>query len=67
MKILILEEKCPAQKDICQPLVQCPSQAIIYKEDIEALFGGRIFIDEDKCDDCKICIDLCCGNAIIYK
>jgi NAD-dependent dihydropyrimidine dehydrogenase PreA subunit len=46
------------------PLLQCPTQAVIYNEDSEALFGGHIIIDADKCDDCKICIDLCCGNAI---
>ena len=25
---------------------------------------GRIYIDQDKCNACGICISLCCSNAI---
>ena len=25
---------------------------------------GRIIIDQDKCTDCGICVDKCCGSAI---
>jgi ferredoxin len=25
---------------------------------------GRIIIDHDKCTDCGICVEKCCGNAI---
>jgi ferredoxin len=60
VKIEIIEEKYPAQAEICQPMMQCPAKAISYRESKEALFGARMLVDEQKCDLCKICIDLCC-------
>jgi Pyruvate/2-oxoacid:ferredoxin oxidoreductase delta subunit len=65
MRVKIIDERCPAQTDICQPIKQCPAKAITYKADLEAPLGGRMSIDQDKCDGCGICIDLCCGQAII--
>ncbi len=62
--IEIIKEKCPAQKDICQPLIQCPLQAISFVEDMNEMMGGRIMVDNTKCDGCALCVDLCCGQAI---
>ncbi len=67
MKVEIITEKCPAQYNICQPLMQCSLQAIIYVEDMNEPLGGRILIDYHKCDGCGICVDLCCGQAIIIR
>ena len=64
MKAELITEKCPAQYDLCQPLKQCPLQAISYEEDINQPLGGRIFIDDKICNGCGICVDLCCGQAI---
>jgi NAD-dependent dihydropyrimidine dehydrogenase PreA subunit len=65
MKIKLIEEKCPAQVDFCQPIMQCPIHAISFHKDENALFGGKIIIDQTQCNQCKICIDLCCGQALI--
>lgn len=67
MKVEILSEKCPAQMDICKPIRLCPNGAIIYKADIGAPLGGTISIDDSKCDSCGICIDLCCGQALVLN
>ena len=65
INIEIIKEKCPAQKEICQPLLQCPRQAITYVEDFNEMMGGRMEIENTKCDGCAICVDLCCGQAIL--
>jgi Pyruvate/2-oxoacid:ferredoxin oxidoreductase delta subunit len=67
MKAEIIGEKCPAQYNLCQPLKQCPLKAIIYEEDINEPLGARIVIDDKVCNGCGICVDLCCGQAIIIR
>jgi len=58
------ERKCPAQNDICRVLSCCPQQAITYRPDETAPLGGRIVIDQDRCDGCGLCVTECCGKAI---
>jgi NAD-dependent dihydropyrimidine dehydrogenase PreA subunit len=64
MKIRLIEEKCPAQVEFCQPIMRCPTHAISFIKDDDALLGGRIIIDQAQCNECKICIALCCGQAL---
>ena len=64
MRPFILKEKCSAQPGICPPLKECPQKAVFYVEDENEAIGGRIEIDDSKCDGCGICVDICCGNSI---
>ena len=59
--------KCPAQKEICKPLQECPAGAIGYVADEEAPLGGRIVFDYDRCQGCGDCVARCCGNAIVME
>ena len=56
--------KCPAQVDICPVLKICPKGAVSYVEDPAERLGGRIVIDEARCDGCGVCVPACCGHAI---
>ncbi len=67
MKAYIIKEKCPAEKTMCKPLIECPAKAIIWLEDTNEPLGYRMEIDIDKCDGCGICVPLCCGNCIELK
>ena len=64
MKACIDKRKCPADNRFCKPVVECPEKAILWIEDEDEPFGGRMEIDEEKCSGCGICIPLCCGDAI---
>ena len=38
----------------------CPHEAIV-------LFEGKAVVDRDKCDECKICIEVCPVRAIVLE
>jgi Pyruvate/2-oxoacid:ferredoxin oxidoreductase delta subunit len=64
MKPVINKRKCPMQGQICKAIPACPHGAILYIADKEAPLGGRIIIEYEKCDECGICVNECCGDAI---
>lgn len=64
MTPVINKRICPAQKAVCQAIPACPNEAISYQEDDAEPLGGRILIDETKCNDCGACVQACCGQAI---
>lgn len=64
MTIIVNKRKCPAQADICTVIKACPNEAIRYVEDEQEPLGGRIEIEVALCDDCGLCIEVCCGHAI---
>ncbi len=64
MKAYLDERKCAAQPEICRPIEVCPQSALVYVQDEEAPLGGRIILDNDKCDGCGLCIAECCGTAL---
>ncbi len=64
MKALLDARKCAAQAEICEPIQACPQGALVYVPDEEAPLGGRIVLDDAKCDGCGLCIPACCGAAI---
>ncbi len=53
--------------DYCPPIQECPEKVISYVKDKSARLGGRIVIDNEKCNECGICIPICCGSAIELK
>ena len=59
--------KCPAQKEICKPLQECPTGVISYVADEKAPLGGWIVFDYDRCQGCGDCVARCCGNAIAME
>jgi len=67
MPAVINKRKCAAQENICLPITTCPSEAIAYVADDNEPLGGRIIIDITLCDDCGVCVDACCGQAIEIK
>lgn len=67
MKAYIDKAKCASENRICQPLKQCPRQAVVWTEDVNEPLGSRTEIDPEKCDGCGICVPLCCGNCIELK
>ncbi len=64
MAPFIDKRKCPAQNEICKVISACPTGAISYVADKSERLGGKIVIDEAACNDCGICVEECCGNAI---
>ena len=60
----INKRRCPAEKDLCQVISICPTEAISYQIDEAEPLGGKIRIDETRCNDCSACVDACCGQAI---
>jgi Fe-S-cluster-containing hydrogenase component 2 len=64
MSVIINKRKCPAQKEMCMAIPACPNEAISYQLDDQEPLGGKILIDESKCNDCGACVDACCGHAI---
>ncbi len=64
MTAVLNKRKCPAQNFMCKPITICPNGAISYQADENEPLGGRILINSELCDDCGLCIDACCGQAI---
>jgi ferredoxin len=64
MKPSVDKRKCPAQNELCKAIPACPTGAISYVEDENEPLGGKIVIDETLCNDCGLCVDACCGQAI---
>ena len=67
MTAVLNKRKCPAQNFMCQPITACPTGAITYQEDENEPLGGKILINSELCNDCGLCIDACCGQAIELK
>jgi Pyruvate/2-oxoacid:ferredoxin oxidoreductase delta subunit len=64
LKPVLDERKCPAQGQICPAIPACTEGAILYIKDTSARLGGRIVFDLQKCNQCGICVNACCGSAI---
>jgi Pyruvate/2-oxoacid:ferredoxin oxidoreductase delta subunit len=64
MNAFVDERKCPAQGNICPVLSDCPQTAVTYEPDESAPMGGRIVVDQDRCDGCGLCVTACCGHAM---
>lgn len=64
MKAVLDARKCPAQQMMCKPLQVCAAGAITYVADEDLPLGGRIAIDEARCDGCGECAPACCGHCI---
>jgi len=56
-------------KDICNGCAGLERQECIYNCPYDAimLVGGKAFVDKDKCDECKICIEVCPVTAIVLE
>jgi len=65
MKPTVVKKTCPAMKDICTVIPACPTGAIQHVADEQEPLGGRIVIDEARCNGCGICVTECCGHAIV--
>jgi len=64
MKLSIDTRKCPAQGKICTVIPACPTGAVRYEPDPKIRLGGRIVIDDELCNECGLCVTVCCGHAI---
>ena len=67
MPAVINKRKCAAQENICLPITTCPAGAITYSADENEPLGGKIKIDAALCNDCGLCVEACCGQAIEIK
>jgi Pyruvate/2-oxoacid:ferredoxin oxidoreductase delta subunit len=67
MKPSVVKKMCPAMKDICKVIPACPTGAIQYVTDEQDPLGGRIVIDEGRCNECGVCVTECCGHAIAMR
>lgn len=67
MKAYIDYRYCGANADYCKPIQQCPNGAIAIVPDEKSGFGHRFVVDEEKCDGCGLCIDLCCGECMVLR
>ncbi len=65
MKPSIDARKCPAQEKVCTVIPACPTGAVRYVADSKAPLGGRIVIVDALCNECGLCVSVCCGQAII--
>lgn len=56
-------------KDICTGCVGRERQECIYNCPYDAivLVDGKAVVDKDKCDECKICIEVCPVRAIALE
>jgi NAD-dependent dihydropyrimidine dehydrogenase PreA subunit len=64
MKAKISQERCCANPEFCEPLKQCPMEAVYYTPDEEAILGARIDVNNENCNGCGICVPICSANAI---
>jgi ferredoxin len=64
MPAFLNKRKCPAQEKICTAISACPINAITYQADDSEPLGGKIVIDDGRCNDCGACVAACCGQAI---
>ncbi|MEG0874467.1 MAG: hypothetical protein RSH79_04060 [Clostridiales bacterium] len=67
LKAYIDVRYCGANQDHCQPMKDCPNEAIEIISDEHSGFGHRFVVNEEKCDGCGICIDICCGDCMELK
>jgi Pyruvate/2-oxoacid:ferredoxin oxidoreductase delta subunit len=64
MKPVINKRKCSATEEWCNAIPACPNGAIYHVLDASEPLGGKIMIDDAKCDGCGVCVEECCGYAI---
>lgn len=67
MPVMVNQRKCPAQEQVCKAIPACPNGAVHYEADENAPLGGRIVIDEQRCKECGVCVQACCGQAIEFS
>ena len=58
---------CPVDPDFCKVMAACPQQAIIFVRNEDEPIGGQIEFDDEKCDGCGACAEVCCGHAIAMR
>lgn len=56
-------------RGICNACIGLPRQECIFScpYDAISLVDGKAFVDKAKCDDCKICIEVCPVKAITLE
>ncbi len=64
LKALIDTRFCGANQSHCRPMQECPNEAIEIVADEKSGFGHRFVVNEEKCDGCGACIDICCGDCM---
>jgi ferredoxin len=64
MPAILNTRKCPVQEQMCKAIPACPKGAITYQADENEPLGGKILIDTELCDNCGLCVEACCGQAI---
>ncbi len=64
LKAFIDTRFCGANEDHCRPMRECPNEAIEIIVDENSGFGQRFVVNEEKCDGCGACIDICCGDCM---
>lgn len=67
MKPSIDARRCPAQDKVCTVIPACPTSAVHYELDPQAPLGGRIVIMAALCNECGLCVSVCCGQAIVLE
>lgn len=67
MRPYINDRQCYVDPRICTAIKACPQNAISYIENEDLPLGGKIIFDYEKCQECGICADVCCGQAIEMK
>jgi ferredoxin len=65
MKPSVNTKKCPAQEKVCTVIPACPTGAVRYEPDAKAPLGGRIVIENALCNECGLCVSVCCGQAVV--
>ena len=65
MNLSIDTRKCPAQEKVCTVIPACPTGAVRYEPDAKSKLGGRIVIVDELCNECGLCVTVCCGQAVV--
>ncbi|MEG1497788.1 MAG: hypothetical protein RR385_10500 [Clostridiales bacterium] len=67
LKAFIDTRHCGANQAHCRPMQECHNEAIEIIPDEKSGFGHRFVVNEEKCDGCGDCIDICCGDCMELK
>lgn len=64
LKAFIDVRHCGANADHCRPMKECHNEAVEIIPDEKSGFGHRFVVNQEKCDGCGACVDICCGDCM---